>query len=163
MSLTVLFINTCPHRIAPITACQVTSAYDILTKFDIGGIDNGAESASSKRSTWALETIGWTTTYEQITGKSIDAGALASPDDPLKFHMFASACVPPKHWMNGPLDGEEGYRVHLSDSSKTRREVLVYIFKPLLGDVFAFSSVNRVFETLGIKDDYDYISKVSKI
>ena len=63
--------------------------------------------------------------------------------------------------MNGPRDGDEGYRVHLSDSSKTRREVLVYIFKPLLGDVFAFSSVNQVFETLGIKDDFDYISKVS--
>lgn len=140
---------------------QVTAAYDILSKFDISSVDGGAEGATSKRSSWALEAIGWSTTYEQITGKSIDSNIPESPKEALRFHKFASACVPPKQWIDGPQDGGRGYRVHLSDSSKTRREVLVYIFKPLLGDVFARSSVNQVFETLGIKEDHDYVAKVS--
>jgi hypothetical protein len=112
------------------------------------------------KSRWALEALGWATTQEQITGKSIDADIPAASKDPLKFYALANACVPPKKWQSGPQAKDGGYRVYLSDSSKTRRDVLVHIFEPLLGDVFAFSTVNQIFEHLGIKNDYEYMVKV---
>jgi hypothetical protein len=53
-----------------------------------------------------------------------------------------------------------GYEVFLSDSSKTRKELLVRIFQPLLGDVFSFNALNQIFEALGIRKRHDYLLKV---
>ena len=69
--------------------------------------------------------------------------------------------MPPKRWLEAPTNKDGGYRIYLSDSSRTRKDVLEYIFKPLLGDVFAFNVVQQTFESLGIKDDYQYLLKVS--
>jgi hypothetical protein len=94
---------------------------------------------------------------------SIDDDVLQYPTDPMKFHAFASACLAPKKWMEAPFDADGGgYTVYLSDSSKTRKDILVRIFKPLLGDIFSFNVVNQIFESLGIKNDYEYQLKVRK-
>lgn len=115
----------------------------------------------SSPSDWGLEAVGWTSTYEKITNLSIDDNAVAYPSDMIKFYSFASACVPPKNWMDAVFDDKAGgYEVFLSNSSKTRREILVRIFRPLLGDIFSFNAVNQIFEALGIRKRHDYLLKV---
>ena len=110
---------------------------------------------------WSVEAAGWTATYEKITKRLVDDDCLESPKEPLHFHSFAAACVPPKDWMEALYDLKHGgYKVYLSDSSKSRKEILVRIFKPLLGDVFSFKVVNQLFDALGIGKDHDYLLKV---
>lgn len=140
---------------------QITNAYEILHRYEVGedeGNDNIEVATPSK---WSIEAAGWTATYEKITKNLVDRDISDPPKDPLRFYAFASACVPPKDWMKAVYDIEKGgYEVYLHDSSKTRKEILVRIFKPLLGDVFSFSVVNQMFEALGIKKDHEYLLKV---
>ena len=134
--------------------------YDILRRYETGGDAGNGTADIVAPTSWAREAVGWTSAYEKITKKSIDADILQSPRNPMKFHEFASACVAPKNWMEAPYDVHGGYKLYLSDSSKTRLEILVRIFKPLLGDIFSFNIVNHIFESLGIKDDFEYVLKV---
>jgi hypothetical protein len=143
---------------------QIVSAFDILHQFEMGTSEATEEDQLAPKSSWVIEALGWTATHEQITRKSIDADIPQISTAPVKFYTFAKACVPPKDWQNwkdSKADKEEGYRVYLSDSSKTRRDILVHIFKPLLADIFAFKVVNRVFESLGLNNDDEYVLKVS--
>eukprot|EP00980_Cylindrotheca_fusiformis_P005922 scaffold1246_cov134-Cylindrotheca_fusiformis.AAC.14 len=140
---------------------QIASAYDVIHQYE-NGVDEGQGNvevvAGSK---WSVEAAGWTATYEKITRNPVDQDILDSPKEPVKFHAFASACVPPKDWMEAVYDVDNGgYKVYLSDSSRTRKEILLRIFKPLLGDVFSFNVVNNVFEALGIAKDHEYLLKV---
>ena len=142
---------------------QLASAYDILHRYETGDDEGNGTIEIVAPSTWGLEAVGWTSTYEKITKKSIDDDVLQYPTDPMQFHAFASACVAPKKWMEAPFDADSGgYTLYLSDSSKTRKDMLVRIFKPLLGDIFSFNVVNQIFESLGIKNDYEYMLKVRK-
>jgi hypothetical protein len=140
---------------------QIAGAYDILHRYEMGA-DEGDHSVDVVApSTWGLEAAGWTSTYEKITKKLIDDDVVQYPAESMKFHEFASALQPPKKYMEAEFDTDNGgYSVHLSDSSKTRREILVRIFKPLLGDIFSFNVVNQLFEALGIKKDCEYLLKV---
>lgn len=140
---------------------QLVGAYDTLHGFEVGEETEDLE--VTPKTGWAVEATGWTKTYEKVTGKSIDEEVPQSSNDPLKFCIFSNACVPPKRWLEGPTNEDGNYRIYLSDSSRTRKDVLEHIFKPLLGDVFAFNVVQQTFESLGIKDDYQYLLKVSNI
>lgn len=112
-------------------------------------------------SKWSVEAAGWTATYEKITKRLVDEECPEIPKECLRFHVFAAACVPPKKWMEAEYNIQQGgYQIYLSDSSKTRKEILVRIFKPLLGDVFSFKVVNQLFDALGIGKDYNYLLKV---
>ena len=141
---------------------KLCNAYDVLYKYETGNDEGESNIDISPPETWGLEATGWTSTYEKITKRLIDDDIPTIPADSLKFHTFASACVPPKKWMETPFDRKNGgYTIYLSDSSKTRKDILLRIFKALLGDVFSFNVVNHVFEALGIKRDQEYLMKVS--
>jgi hypothetical protein len=133
----------------------------VLHRYE-SGVDEGQESVEvGAPSKWSSEAAGWTATYEKITKRLVDQDILDIPKEPVKFHAFASACVAPKDWMEAVYDIDNGgYKVYLSDSSKTRKEILMRIFKPLIGDVFSFNVVNHVFESLGVGKDLEYMLKV---
>lgn len=111
---------------------------------------------------WFLEAKGWTKTYEETMGKSVDGENSDPPQEPLEFYNFAKACVAPINWLDSTAEEDGGYRIYLSDSSRTRRDVLIHIFKALLGDIFSYSVVNQVFESLGVKSDSRYLLRVRK-
>jgi hypothetical protein len=138
---------------------QLIGAYDTLHAFAPGEETENLE--VTPKTGWALEAAGWTKTYEKVTGKSIDEDLQQPSNGPLKFCIFSHACVPPKRGLQAPTNEDGGYRIYLSDSSRTRKDALEHIFKPLLGDVFAFNVVQQTFESLGIKHDYQYLLKVS--
>lgn len=145
----------------PFLKLQITAAYDALHRYEVQGDDGEEPLEVAAPSKWSVEAAGWTATYEKITKRLVDEDCLKSPTEPLHFYQFAAACVPPKDWMEAAYDLKHGgYKVYLSDSSKTRKEILVRIFKPLLGDVFSFKIINQLFDALGIKKDYDYLLKV---
>jgi hypothetical protein len=140
---------------------KIVKAYDVLHKYETGEVGDSSMDVVAP-SAWGMEALGWTSTYEKITKRSIDDDAVTPPDAPLQFSAFASACVPPKNWMEAVFEVEAGgYEVFLSDSSKTRKELLVRIFQPLLGDVFSFNALNQIFEALGIRKRHGYLLKVS--
>jgi hypothetical protein len=117
------------------------------------------------RSPWTEEAVSWVSTYEMVHGKRVgDDGVneeTNSPSkEPLAFSTFANACVVPKKIDSPTARDNRQLEVYLSDSSKTRRDVLVHIFKPLLGDIFAYNVVNSIFQALGILDDSEYLLKV---
>jgi hypothetical protein len=138
---------------------QLVGAYDILHGFEVGEETENLEVAP--KTGWALEATGWTKTYEKVTGESIDEDVQQPSNDTLKFYIFSNACVSPKRWLEAPTNEDGSYLIYLSDSSRTRKDVLQHIFKPLLGDVFAFNVVEQTFGSLGIKHDYQYLLKVS--
>lgn len=114
------------------------------------------------RSPWTEEAMGWVSTYEMINGKreeDIDTSSSNSP--PLKFSSFANACVPPPKPDSSTARGNRKIEIYFSDSSKTRREIITHVFKPLLGDIFSFNVVDSIFDSLGIMDDADYLLKVN--
>ena len=109
--------------------------------------------------------MGWVSTYEMVHGKrvgddDINEGPKPPSTEPLAFATFANACVVPKKTDSPTARDNRQLEVYFSDSSKTRRDVLVHIFKPLLGDIFAYNVVNSVFQALGILDDSEYLLKV---
>lgn len=73
----------------------------------------------------------------------------------LLFSDFAGACAFPKM----PDRPRRSSRVYFSESTRTRRDALEYIFRPLCGDVFSFNVVYAVFDSLGIREDCKYIEK----
>ncbi|CAB9516100.1 Rab3 GTPase-activating protein non-catalytic subunit [Seminavis robusta] len=141
---------------------QVINAFDILRRFELGGSEE-ADQQVAPRSPWTEEAMGWVSTYDMVNGKREepnDAMLITTKAEPLTFATFANACVPPKTPDSPQARDNRKIEVYLSDSSKTRRDVLVHIFKPLLGDIFAFSVVNSIFGALGIMDDGEYLLKV---
>lgn len=142
---------------------QISKAYDVIhrheTSQDVGVHAPNVIAPSS----WGLEAIGWTSTYEKITKTLIDDGIPQNPIEPMKFYEFASALEPPKKYMDEDYVLENGgYKIYFSDSTRTRREILFRIFKPLLGDVFSFGAVSQIFDALGTKSDGEYVMKVSE-
>ena len=143
---------------------QISRAYEVIHRHETSN-DLGVHSVNVVApSSWGLEAIGWTWVYEKITKTLIDDNIPQSSIEPMRFYEFASALEPPKQHMNEDYVVENGgYRIYFSDSTKTRREILVRIFKPLLGDIFSFSAVSQIFEALGTKKDGEYVMKVSDV
>lgn len=141
---------------------QVINAFDILKRFELS--EKAEEDQQvAPRSRWTEEAMGWVSTYDMVNGnRSMDNqasdGARENPQ-PITFATFANACVVPKTPDTPAARDSRKIEVYLSDSSKTRREVLVHVFKPLLGDVFSFNVVNSIFGALGILEDSEYLLK----
>ena len=64
--------------------------YDILRRYETGGDAGNGTADIGAPTTWAREAVGWTSAYEKITKKSIDADILQSPRNPMKFHGILS-------------------------------------------------------------------------
>ena len=137
------------------------NAYDIVSKSNDGLPDDEPTIEAAPKAGWAFEAAAWIKTYEKVTGISVDAEIPDVPTGGLMFHTFAKACTPPKDWLEAPPNDDGTYRIYLSDSSRTRLDLLIHIFKPLLGDIFAFKSTHELFEILDVQEDYDYKLKVS--
>lgn len=136
---------------------QVTNAYEILHRYEVAS-DDGANNLEIKQpNNWGLEAAGWTSTYLKITKRLIDADIPPPPTAAMKFYEFAACLAPPKKWKEATfVEDNGGYPIFLSDSSRTRRDIVARIFRPLIGDIFSFKVVNQIFESLGIKNEHEY-------
>lgn len=95
-----------------------------------------------------------------MSGANLDENVIKKREAVAKFAAFASSCSSfDQIKVADPLS--KNFKVCLSDSSRTRKEVLVRIFTPLLQDVFSFSVTNTILEHLGLTDDIDYLQTVS--
>lgn len=144
---------------------QLVEAYDILHEFETkSAVDDEQEERVAPRSAWAVEAMAWLTMHETVTGTSVDAAVVKQTRPVLPFWAFAKACSDPKQVIpviNGRINIR--HNIYLTDSTKSRKEVLVHIFKPLLRDIFAFNVVSSIFESMGIEDETDYLLRVSLI
>eukprot|EP00934_Nitzschia_sp_Nitz4_P009193 Nitzschia sp. Nitz4//scaffold70_size99833//14390//19422//NITZ4_004586-RA/size99833-snap-gene-0.126-mRNA-1//1//CDS//3329557108//9183//frame0 len=139
---------------------QVAKAYDVLHKHETQHEVEEPPAGASSPTQWGIEAVGWTHVYETVNKTNIDSGLPGETKDPMKFYEFTSALQQPKKHMEEDYVVENGgYTIYFSDSTRTRREILVRIFKPLLGDVFSFSAVSQIFDALGTKNDDEYVMK----
>ena len=98
--------------------------------------------------------MGWVATQEHVTGTPL-AAVVTVDDRKLRFSQLFNSCVFPRKTSDPPSDNVVS--IYFSDSSRTRRDVLVHIFRPLQGDIFSLNVVYTVFDALGIRDDTNYI------
>lgn len=138
---------------------QLVEAYSTLHEFETTRSgDDEQDERVAPRSAWAVEAMAWLTMYETVSGTSIDASCFGQTRPVLQFWAFAKACSDSKQTI--PLTKrarDVRHKIYLTDSTKTRKEVLVHIFKPLLRDIFAFHVVSSIFDSMGIKSDLDYL------
>lgn len=137
---------------------QICAGYEILHKYEKENIENEEGSVEVKQpESWGLEAAGWTSTYLKITNETLDRDVVFPAESPMLFWQYASCLVPPKRWKTAEFDANNGgYAVYLSDSTRTRRDIVTRIFQPLVGDVFSFKVLNQVFDSLGIKNHHEY-------
>jgi len=155
-SLTNPHVELLAFKIAYYT--QICSGYEILHKYEKEKDEDGNNTLEVKQPDgWGLEAAGWTSTYLKITKEVIDKDIVPPPENAMKFYEYASCVVAPKKWKTAEFDEKSGgYAVFLSDSSRTRRDIITRIFQPLISDVFSFNMVNQIFDSLGIKTKYEY-------
>lgn len=141
---------------------QVSKAYDVLHRHETSSEVSPPSDDAQAPSHWGTEAMSWTTVYEKITRQEIDSDIPGNLSEPMKFHEFTGALDAPKKFMEEDFVLDNGgYKIYFSDSTRTRREILIRIFKPLLGDVFSFSAVSQIFDALGTKCDGEFVMKVS--
>ena len=145
-----------------IISLKVIDAYNVLHKFETESYSDGDEDINvAPRSAWAVEALAWIDTYETVTGSSIDSANKTQSRDKLRFSTFCKACGASElDSVFGKGVKDTRHHVQFTDSTRTRTEVLVHVFRPLLDDVFSFQVVNSIFDNLGISADYDYLLKV---
>lgn len=155
-SLTNPHVELLAFKIAYYT--QICSGYEILHKYETEKDEDANNNLEVKQPDgWSLEAAGWTSTYLKITKEAIDKETVPPPENPMMFYEYASCLVAPKKWRTAEFDeGSGGYAVFLSDSTRTRREIITRIFRPLVSDVFSFNMVNQIFDSLGITKNYEY-------
>jgi len=136
---------------------QLCCGYEILHRYEMGNDEVGNNLEVKQPDSWGLEAAGWTSTYLKITKEIIDKNIIPPPTKPMMFYEFASCLVAPKKWRMAEFDEDNGgYALYLSSSTRTRRDIVARIFRPLVSDIFSFNTVNQIFESLGIKNNYEY-------
>jgi hypothetical protein len=130
-------------------------AYDALYKFENSN-PAGVQQQAKTPSHWAAEAMAWASTYEQVTGSSLDAHVSKVAPNGLTFAEFSSSCTFPD--VTGGKKKSQ-MKVYFSESSRTRRTVLKHVFKPLLADVFSFNIVYAVFDALGTRSNGEYVEQ----
>ncbi len=89
-----------------------------------------------------------------MTERSIDDGIAVGDGKELKFSVFAKGCLQDKR--TGLSRNEDGkIMIYLCDSTRDRKQILLHLFAPLTKDIFVFKASQRIFEHMGINDDYD--------
>jgi hypothetical protein len=127
--------------------------FDVLVKFELAVMDDSANKKSGVF--WAAEAMGWVATHGHVTGSTLETLASAVESEKIQFSLLFACCVFPQKI--SAFSSTSGLRIYFSDSSRTRRDVLVHVFRPLLGDIFSLNVVYHVFDALGIRDDTNYI------
>lgn len=127
----------------------------MLYKFEHSAPDT-VQQQSKTPSHWVAEAMAWASTYEQVTGKSLDSGVATTSRSPFLFSEFAASCAFPEL---SSIKSKSPLKIYFTDSSRSRRDLVAHIFKPLLADVFSFNTVSSVFEYLGIRSDFKYTQK----
>ena len=137
---------------------QICDGYEILHKYELANRENENNNLEVKQPDgWGLEAAGWTSTFLKITKEEIDKDTIAHSQNTMMFYEYASSLVAPKNWAKAGLDGvNTPYAIFLSDSSRTRRDIVSRIFRPLISDVFSFKVVNDIFGSLGIQKNHEY-------
>ena len=155
-SLTNPHVELLAFKIAYYT--QICSGFEILHKYEMGNDTSENTSLEVKQPRgWGLEAAGWTSSYLKITKEIIDKDTIPPPKNAMMFYEYAPCLVAPKKWKTAEFDEKNGgYTVFLSDSSRTRSDIIARIFRPLISDVFSFKVVNQIFDSLGIKNNYEY-------
>ena len=100
------------------------------------------------------EATGWASTFEKVTGSPITDTGEARKEQALRFSAFASSVVYPD---NDDKPGDK-MQIYFSDSTRTRLDIEIHVFKPLLG-WFSSGVVAQFFDVLKIKDDATYVQK----
>jgi Rab3 GTPase-activating protein regulatory subunit N-terminus len=138
------------------TDFQIIKAYDILHKFET--TPKGEERNQNIRnpSHWVMEGMGWASTYQKVTRINLDEET-HSGESALHFWSFASGCQESNEIVSSK--GASKIKVFFSNSSKTRRDILVHVFKPLLSDIFSSRTSSSIFDTLGTGNDHSYVQK----
>jgi hypothetical protein len=78
----------------------------------------------------------------------------------MTFVQFASCCVFPSiDDIVGSKKHSVQINIYFNASSRSRRSILEHIFQPLLFDVFAFTVVNSIFDSFGIREDVKYLQQ----
>jgi hypothetical protein len=103
-----------------------------------------------------MEGMGWASTYQKVTRINLSQES-HSGGKVLQFCSFASGCQESNEMVS--MKGASKIKVFFSDSSKTRRDILVHVFKPLVSDVFSSRTTSSIFDTLGTGNDHSYIQK----
>jgi hypothetical protein len=107
---------------------------------------------------WVREAIAWRETFEKVTSRSIDWDIPSQTEQILTFATFAKACL---------QDGQSSFKrnkagnliIHLCDSTRDRKQILLHMFGPLTKDVFSSKSTYQAFEHLGLIGDFDTLLK----
>ena len=128
-------------------------AFDQIHRFENSPNYAGAVQTMKNPPNWILEAIGWTTLYKEMNGgEALDVDTTII-ESPMTFASFAAACRSSK-----VLDKKGSQiMIHFSDSTRTRRDVIIHIFRPLLSDLFSYKVVCSVFEALSIAHDFGYL------
>jgi hypothetical protein len=89
--------------------------------------------------------------YERAFHLSSNCYGNDSGTDKTGFSEFATACAPYGDY--GRTDRNEPHcQIYFSDSSRTRRDILIRVFKPLLSDSLSASVVSSIFDALRVSD-----------
>ena len=131
---------------------QLVKAYDVIDTFETKETKQAEVAKESEA--FVEEAKGWASVYEKVIGSSIRDEGEDRKKLRLKFSAFAASLV-------FPSDEDRSWgikQIYFTDSSRTRGDALIHIFKPLLG-WFSAGVLNNFFDVLGIKDDDTYVQK----
>jgi hypothetical protein len=138
---------------------QVINAFDALFKFENEKEELPvSNSLTNNPSQWAVESMAWAKTYEQVTGTSLDTEIVTNLEERMTFTKFASCCAFPFEEGFGTKTGQT-LKIYFNESFRTRRDALEHIFKPLLFDVFSYNAVYSILDSLGIREENKYIQQ----
>lgn len=141
---------------------QIIKSYESIHENEAKNLGDHELEKIKSDSVWPAEGMAWLQTYETVSGSNIDEGLVAPRPQALTFASFAKACSKSNKLI--PITGAQSsicHKIYLSDSTKTRKEILPHLFKPLLGDIFHIRVVDSTFAALGIsmkeKEQIDYL------
>jgi hypothetical protein len=129
---------------------QLIGAYKVLHQFEKpASVESDDDTRTNPKSKWAIEGMAWLQTYETVANRSMSSLDVGKKS-PMSFSAFCRCCniqvsaTPPR-------TGK--HVIQLSDSSRTRKQLLSHLFEPLLRDSFSFTVVNDIVDKMGFEAD----------
>jgi hypothetical protein len=111
---------------------------------------------ASEVNSWMTEAVGWASIYEDVVEKNQATDRVDRANNLLRFSEFTKACTFPKVI---PKEKKEKHMIYFSDSSRTRKVIIGYVFMPLITDVFSYNLTASIFDCLGILHDNSYVTR----
>jgi hypothetical protein len=128
--------------------------FDILHKYEGAAAKSETLLTGTPDFWWGAEAIGWLETYENCSKVSIDSIPEKFSTGTLRISSLFASC-----YLETSMDPPtpKDMVIRFSESSRIRREILVHILRPLLGDIFSLNVVYTVFGIFGTRYDTDYV------